>query len=169
MTTLGLSLLFRCLRVTESLGPGSRLPITLPILDGILEPSIKICHTPYDSCLFKAIYVLTCLFHLYADWWVQLDNHQVERLSYLTSPTYTAGGRESKCHFSKVTWLFRNKNSSSSPFLSSNIIIIRDFFQLLLSVGTISVLCESVWIICVLGEASKGQFSPFRWSPCVTS
>ena len=46
----------------------SRLPITLPILDRILEPSIEICHTPYDSCLFQAVHMLTCLFRLYAGW-----------------------------------------------------------------------------------------------------
>ena len=33
----------------------SRLPITLPILNRILESSDEICHTPYDSCLFRAM------------------------------------------------------------------------------------------------------------------
>ena len=33
----------------------SRLPITLPILHRILESSVQICHTPYDSCLFRAM------------------------------------------------------------------------------------------------------------------
>ena len=33
----------------------SRLPITLPILNRILESSIAIRHTPYDSCLFRAM------------------------------------------------------------------------------------------------------------------
>ena len=46
--------------------PGSRrsnrLPITLSILDRILEPSIKICYTLYDSCLFHAMHVFTCAF-----------------------------------------------------------------------------------------------------------
>ena len=41
---------------------GSRLPITLPILDRILKPSIKVCHTPYDSCLFQAMHELTFAF-----------------------------------------------------------------------------------------------------------
>ena len=53
----------------------------------------------------------------------------MERYSYLTSPTYTAGGRESKGHFFKVTQLLKNKNLSSSPFLTSNIITIRDYFS----------------------------------------
>ena len=53
----------------------------------------------------------------------------MERLSYLTSPTYTAGGRESKGHFSKVTRLLKNKNLPSSPFLTSDIITIRDYFS----------------------------------------
>lgn len=33
----------------------SRLPITLPILNRILESSAVICHTPYDRCLFQAM------------------------------------------------------------------------------------------------------------------
>lgn len=33
----------------------SRLPITLPILNRILESSDEICHTPYDNCLFQAM------------------------------------------------------------------------------------------------------------------
>ena len=57
----------------------------------------------------------------------------MERLSYLTSPTYTAGRRESKGHFSKVTWLLKNKNLSSSPFLTSNIITIRDYFSVVVN------------------------------------
>ena len=33
----------------------SRLPITLPILHRILQSSVKICRTPYDSHLFQAM------------------------------------------------------------------------------------------------------------------
>ena len=33
----------------------SQLPITLPILHRILECSVTICSTPYDSCLFQAM------------------------------------------------------------------------------------------------------------------
>ena len=33
----------------------SRLPITLPILNRILESSVAICHAPHDSCLFRAM------------------------------------------------------------------------------------------------------------------
>lgn len=33
----------------------SRLPITLPILNRILESSVVICHTPYDRYLFQAM------------------------------------------------------------------------------------------------------------------
>ena len=59
--------------------------------------------------------------------------HQVERLSYLTSPTYTPGGRESKGHFSKVTRLLKNKNLFCSQFLTSNIITIRDYFSVVVN------------------------------------
>lgn len=33
----------------------SRLPITLPILNRILESAVVICHTPYGRCLFQAM------------------------------------------------------------------------------------------------------------------
>ena len=44
----------------------SRLPITLPILNRILESSIAIRHTPYDSCLFRAM----CSLAFFACMWV---------------------------------------------------------------------------------------------------
>ena len=33
----------------------SRLPITFPILQRLLESSVRVCRTNYDSCLFEAM------------------------------------------------------------------------------------------------------------------
>ena len=33
----------------------SRLPITLPILHRLLDSAVQFCHTPYDTCLFRAM------------------------------------------------------------------------------------------------------------------
>ena len=35
---------------------GSRLKITLPILHRLLEATIHLCHSPYEICLFRAMY-----------------------------------------------------------------------------------------------------------------
>ena len=44
----------------------SRLPITLPILNRILESSVEICCTPYDSSLFRAM----CSLAFFTKMWV---------------------------------------------------------------------------------------------------
>jgi len=101
------------------------------------------CHTPCESCLFQAM----CSLAFFA----------CMRVGEIISTITTERGSLIQLH--QLTQLVEaNQAVITLKFtcLDLNIITIRDLFQLLLIVATISVLYKSSWITCLLRKREVG-------------